>query len=508
MSFFEELKRRNVVRVAVAYGVAAWVLLQVADLVLENIAAPPWVIQALMLVVGLGFVAALVIAWAYELTPEGIKREADVDRTQSVTSETKLKLDRIIIAFLVVAVAVLLIDRSMSPDGAEMGSEPFSDSTVSQAVSKADQKRGPTPTEAPSDNSIAVLPFANRSLQEEDLFFTDGIHDDLLTQLAKIKDLKVISRTSMMKYRDTEKTIPEIAAELGVATILEGGIQRAGKRVRINAQLINVSNDQHLWAETFDREMTIENIFDIQSEITRHIVTAVRGELTEAETATLNQLPTDSLEAYEAYLQANSFINQPDYNQDNYIQAETWLNKALELDPEYAQAWALTVIVHGQAIWIGYDASPERFVAAKMAVDNAMKFAPGTSETLAAQGEYLYRVENQFAPSVEKFQLAHDLAPGDSETLERLAVAQRRAGLFDESIANFKKGMELDPENSRTATLLTDTLVSISRFEEASPQIDQWMKKFPDAYDLKGQKIRVYMFGYGDLRSARALFNS
>ena len=193
-------------------------------------------------------------------------------------------------------------------------------------------------SDEPAENSIAVLPFANRSMQQEDRFFTDGIHDDILTQLARIGDLKVISRTSMMKYRDTEKSIPEIGAELGVSVILEGGIQRAGKRIRINAQLIDVENDQHIWAETFDREMTIENIFDIQSEITRKIVNAVRGELTDAETATLAQMPTGNLEAYEAYLQARALISRPDYVQDNYIEAEVWLQKALELDPEYAHA--------------------------------------------------------------------------------------------------------------------------------------------------------------------------
>ena len=363
-------------------------------------------------------------------------------------------------------------------------------------------------SDEPAENSIAVLPFANRSMQQEDRFFTDGIHDDILTQLARIGDLKVISRTSMMKYRDTEKSIPEIGAELGVSVILEGGIQRAGKRIRINAQLIDVENDQHIWAETFDREMTIENIFDIQSEITRKIVNAVRGELTDAETATLAQMPTGNLEAYEAYLQARALISRPDYVQDNYIEAEVWLQKALELDPEYAHAWAKLVEVHGQAIWMGYDSSPERSAAAKEAMENASVFGPGLSETLAAEGEYLYRIENNYAAAVDKFQAAHELAPGNADILERLAVAQRRAGLFDDAIASFKKVMATDPENSSTATLLTDTIIALGRFAEATPLVDQWMRKFPDARDLRFQRIRIYMYGDGDLISARALYDS
>jgi len=510
MSFFDELKRRNVVRVGLAYGIAGWVLLQVADLVLENIEAPPWVIQALMLFVLLGFIASLVIAWAYEITPEGIKKESEVDRSQSIAGHTGKKLDRIIIGFLALAVVVLLIERSMSPEMIPV--PPATAQNVSADISPiaTEEASGTQSSDqvASNTNSIAVLPFANRSMQQEDLFFTDGIHDDLLTQLAKVNDLKVISRTSVMKYRDTEKSIPEIAAELGVSQILEGGIQRAGKRIRINAQLIDVSNDQHLWAETFDREMTMENIFDIQTEITRQIVTAVRGELTEEETASISQLPTHNLPAYEAYLQAQALINRADYDQANYIEAEFWLNKALKLDPEYAQAWAAIVEVHGQAIWIGYDSNPERFEAAKVSVENAIRYGPGLSETLAAEGEYLYRIKNEYASSVVKFQQASQLAPGDADILERLAVAQRRAGLFDESIANFKKAVEIDPGNSRSATLLTDTLLNINRFEDASPLIDRWMREFPEARDLRGQKARVFMFGRGDLQSARVFVNS
>jgi TolB-like protein len=509
MSFVDELKRRNVVRVGVAYGIAAWVLLQVADLVLEAIEAPSWVLLALMLMVGLGFVAALVIAWAYEMTPEGIKKEADVDRSQSIVGHTGKKLDRIIIGFLIVAVAVLLVDRSILTG--KVGSEPVAGPMNSSAdASRTEPAARATEQglKVADDNSIAVLPFANRSLQQEDEFFTDGIHDDLLTQLAKVKDLKVISRTSMMKYKDTQLSIPEIASELGVSTILEGGIQRAGQRIRINAQLIDVSNDQHLWAETFDREMTIENIFEIQSEITRQIVTAVRGELSEEESAVLSQMPTDSLEAYEAYLQAQALTNRADYLQESYIQAETWLRKAVELDPSYAQAWASLVEVHGQAVWIGYDSSPQRKQAALDAVQNAVKFGADQAQTLAAEGEYLYRIRNDYPASVEKYRAATHKAPGDSDILERLAVAQRRAGLFDGAIASFEKSIGMDPANIRSATLLADTLLEVNRFDQAVPFIERWMEKYPDARDLRAYRIRAYYDSSGDLTSARSLLDT
>ena len=256
MSFFEELKRRNVIRVGIAYVVVAWLVAQVAEFAIETFGAPDWVLKIFVVFLMLGFPIVALFAWAFEMTPEGIKLEKNVDRSQSIVRQTGRKLDYTIIAVLAIALAYFVWESRF-----EKGAEPLAQQSQMQVGQTGDQKRDTAPgvdkpTLASSNNSIAVLPFANRSNVQEDLFFTDGIHDDLLTQLANIKGLKVISRTSVMSYRDTTKRIPEIAAELGVAKILEGGIQRAGNRIRINAQLIDVATDEHLWAETFDREMT------------------------------------------------------------------------------------------------------------------------------------------------------------------------------------------------------------------------------------------------------------
>jgi TolB-like protein len=228
LNFFEELKRRNVFRVGVAYGVAGWVILQVADLVLEAIEAPAWVLKALLLVIAIGFVAALIIAWAYEMTPEGIRKETDVDRTQSIVADTGRKMDRIIIAFLVLAVGVLLYRQvGLAPEEAP---ESLAQATSEQTASDAGELTEPPSAKETSDKSIAVLPFTTRSTSEDDKFFSDGMHDDLLTQLAKIGSLKVISRTSMMEYRDTTKNLRQIGEELGVANILEGSVDRHRNR--------------------------------------------------------------------------------------------------------------------------------------------------------------------------------------------------------------------------------------------------------------------------------------
>lgn len=502
MSFFAELKRRNVFRVGIAYGITAWLLMQVADILFEAIGTPPWAMQTLLVFLGLGFFVALFFAWAFELTPEGVKREKEVDRTQSITPQTGKKLNNTILVLMALAIAYLLFDKFSAP--VQPGSDPFT-----QALDQTDgiqEKRALTPAEAKpavSRQSIAVLPFANRSNKEDDLFFTDGIHDDLLTQLAKITDLKVISRTSVMKYKDTQKTIPEIAIELGVATILEGGIQRAGDRIRINAQLIDVDTDEHLWAETFDREMTIENIFDIQSEITRQIVTAVRGELSDEESEALANMPTDSLAAYEAYLHAKTVLNSPDYNEEKYQQAGIWAGKAVENDPEFAQAWAMLVGIHGQAIWLGFDRSPERHQRVQDALNNASRYGPFLPETLAARGEYLYRVESNFHEAEVALRAASKAKPGDADLMLKLAFTLRRTAQWEQAVNSFQLAIELDPDNIHARSALAETLILMQEYDRAEPLVNAWIEKYPQAMDIKSYKTQILMLGKGDLEAAR-----
>jgi len=500
MSLFAELKRRNVIKVAIAYVVLGWLAAQVAEFATENFGAPEWALKTFVVFLILGLPFVLIFAWAFEMTPEGIKREKDVDRSQSITTHTGRKLDFTIIAVLVLVAGYFVWESRFQTE------ETTSPTTVIPAQAGIHL---PSTTEAAEtqQNSIAVLPFANRSRSEDDEFFSDGIHDDLLTQLAKIRDLRVISRTSVMKYKGTEKTIPEIADELGVSTILEGGIQRAGKRIRINAQLIDVATDQHMWAETFDREMTVENIFDIQSEITRHIVQAVRGEMTAEEELKLTRVPTNNLQAYEAYLQALSLMNRADYSQENYIGAEFWANKAIELDPKFAQAWAMLVEIHAQATWIGYDSSPERFAKAKTALDNSILYGPDLPETIAAQAEYQYRIENDYKESVVIFKKALLALPGDVGIMHSLAVAQRRAGFLEDAVANFEKTLEIDSGFSRSTSTLIETLIYMNDFERATSLIDKFILKYPDARDLRAYKAQIYMY-QGDLESARILLDS
>ena len=296
MSFFAELRRRNVFRVAIAYAVTAWLLAQIADVAFDTFGTPEWVGKTVLFLLLLGFPIAVFFAWAFELTPEGIKKEKDVDRSQSITHQTGRKMNFLITTVLAAAVAFLLFDKFLLRDGATPVNAP---AELTTAVSDDD----PTPPPVASNKAtIAVLPFESRSSQESDVHFVDGMHDDLLTQLARVGAWKVISRTSVERFRDTTESIQAIGEQLGATSIIEGGVQRAGDRVRINVQLIDAATDEHLWAETYDRALTTSNIFAIQSEIASAIAEALQATLSPGDVARIGKANTQNLEAYEAYL--------------------------------------------------------------------------------------------------------------------------------------------------------------------------------------------------------------
>jgi len=316
--FFNELRRRNVFRVAIAFLIVAWLLLQVVDILMPILALPDWVGRFVFLLLVIGFPISLLFAWAFELTPEGVKLEKNVDRSESITPSTGRKLDFTIIGVLVVALGVSMyanFDEEVEPD-----------SKSAEALVTAGKA------------SIAVLPFANRSADESDAYFVDGMHDDLLTQLAKISALKVISRTSVLQYRNTEKSMKVIGDELGVSTLLEGGVQRAGDRIRINVQLIDAYTDEHLWAETYNRELTADNIFEIQEEISKEIAGALHAALSPDEEKRIAARPTQNLMAYEAYLVGRQRLATR--NLDDVAESVEYFEAAITEDENFAEAYA------------------------------------------------------------------------------------------------------------------------------------------------------------------------
>jgi TolB-like protein len=471
MSFFEELKRRNVFRVAIGYVITAWLLLQVVDLVLENINAPDWVMQVFMLALAIGFPLAVFFAWAFEMTPEGVKREADVDRSQSIAKTTGRKMDRNIIIAMALALAYFAYDKFSGPElDIQIQATPAGSEAVVETVT-------PAASEAPKtdEKSIAVLPLVNRSVQAEDAFFAEGLHDELLTQLSRISALRVISRTSVMGYAGTTKRIPEIAAELGVKTLLEGGVQRSGNRVRINVQLIDASSDEHLWAEVYDRELTADNLFDIQSDITQAIANALQAVLTGEEQQSLGQKPTENFEAYSYYLRGKAEAKGYGRQIHDIDRTIASFQAAIDLDPQFAAAYAALAIEWTERFWSTNKLGDELQHALK-ALQQAQALAPETPETLTAEGYYHYWGHLDYAPAIAAFDRALQHEPGNYQALRGKAYALRRLGKFNESIAALEKVVLMDPLDPQIPADLGYTLMRAGQIERAAVMLNRSVK--------------------------------
>jgi TolB-like protein/Flp pilus assembly protein TadD len=452
-SFFEELKRRNVFRVGVAYLVASWVLAQVADLVLDNVDSPDWLMRSVLVVLALGFFLALIFAWAYELTSEGLKREYEVDRSQSITQQTGRKLNLVIIGILILAIVLLISERVGLFGGA-----------TKVASAPVDVQK-----------SVAVLPFANRSPDASDAYFVDGIHDDVLTQLSKIHDLKVVSRTSVERYRGTTQSIPEIGATLGADAIIEGAVQRSGDRVRITVQLIQSQTDDHIWAETYDREISAANIFAIQSEIAVAIAKQLKARLTDAEQAELSTLPTESFAAYDLYLQGVEQARK--WDPDAFNRAADLFRSALDIDPDYARAYAglcdvflnnyrytsnTSMVPRAQSYCERALQIDDSLFEVRMSLGN-LHMATGKYDLAEAQflraiesepeSDSAYRrlgrsyTERELERQAEEALLhAIQIAPGEAENHDSLAHFHYVFGRFPQAIAAYEEAIRLNPE--------------------------------------------------------------
>src|SRR6266566_4746194 len=317
-SFFRELKRRRVYSVAVAYVVVAWLFIQVATQVFPFFNIPSWVVRLVVVLAIIGFPIAVVCAWAFEMTPDGIKLEGDIDRR--ITRKTGRKLTALIVIVAAVAAGVTVFRFLHSHQGIEAAKQPPLAVTI-------------------ESKSIAVLPFENRSEDKANAYFAEGIQNEILTRLSKIADLKVISHTSTQHYKSAPENLPEIARQLGVAHILEGSVQKQGDRVRVNVQLIKAANDSHLWADSFDRNLI--DIFSVESEVAKTIADQLRAKLTGGEEQVIAAKPTDKPDAYDAYLRGLAYTLRTQNTPANYLGAQKYFREAVRLDPKFALAWAL-----------------------------------------------------------------------------------------------------------------------------------------------------------------------
>ncbi len=468
--FFEEVKRRKVYRVAAAYIIAAGGIIQLASAAFPAWELPNWALRLVIVLLLIGFPIALILAWAFDVTPQGIKT--------TPASAPKAKLRRNLLVLVAAGVLVsaiagffLLLPRASAHK---------------------------------IDKSIAVLPFENLSDEKENAYFADGIQDDVLTNLSKIGDLKVISRTSVMPYRGKASNVREIGKALGVATILEGSVRRIGNRVRVNVQLINAENDQHIWAEDYDRDLT--DVFAIQTDLAKKIVGELQAKLSPAEQARIERKPTENGEAYLAFVQAHN-LSCAFEDFDKLKQGEQLYARAIELDPKFALALAWYSQLES---WIlhTFERTPQRREKARALADQALELQPDLPEAHLALGFSYYYGDNNYEAALKQFEIAQRGLPNDADGYLALGAIQRRQGKWAESTANLEKAVSLNPKDSWPLQNLAFNYQMLRNFDAANKTIDRGLQINPTGVGLWEIKSKLAIAEKGDLSVSEKAFQT
>jgi len=478
--FFSELKRRNVYKVAIAYAVVAWLLIQVATQVFPFFEIPNWGVRLIVLFIVIGFPIALVLAWAFELTPEGIKRAEDVDVSKSLTRKTGRKLDFFIIAVLLLVIGFLLFQR-LHPN-------------VSPAVSSALEK------------SIAVLPFDNLSRDPDNAYFSDGIQDEILTKLAGIGDLKVISRKSTAKYKSTPEDLKTVARELGVATVLEGSVQRAGDKVRVNVQLLDARVDTHLWAKSYDREL--KDVFTVESEVAQEIADTLRAKLSPSQSDTLATAPTRDTEAYDLFLKGEYEEHQAEsvFNAELFDRAQTFYRQALARDPNFALAYARLAYSELYRHWLISNLTSAELAEVKSNIDRALAIAPALPDAHLALALFYYSGYRDYDAALRELDRALELQPSSSNGRQYRAAIYRRRGEWQRALAEFHRAAELNPRDSGIPAEIGVTYLTLRRWSDAEHELTRALALDPHNALAARFLARTYISSTGDIRRARGVF--
>lgn len=468
-----ELRRRRVFRTAALYVVGAWLVLQVADVVFPALDIPEQSIRYLLYAAVLGFPVALVFGWVFDISAEGIHRTGPASENELRTREPLGRRDYLLLGALAVVLGAIfygtLGNVTIEPE---------------QVVSQPQQRRDGPPM-------VAVLPFAQTGMTEGSNFFAVGVHDDLLTQLAQIASIRVISRTSVLDYAGTTKTIPEIGQELGADVVLEGGVQVAGEQIRINAQLINARTDEHLWAQTFDRELSTSNIFKVQSDIARAIAIALEATLSVAEAADLEVIPTENMAAYRAYHEAMRFKD------NNHLDAKTnapifraGLQKAIDLDPTFT--WPMVELAGNIALgnFRERDRNPEEIAQVEQIIESIQQIKPGSVELLTAQAYYAYYILNDYDIALRLIGQARARSPSNARLLDIQGWIQRRNNDFEGLLESSRLALELQPGDETRVQIYLMRLMSMHRYDEAL-EFAESQTRLSDLANLFRSKLRV-----------------
>ncbi len=474
-NFFSELKRRNVYKVAVAYAVVSWLLIQVATQVFPFFDIPNWAVRLVVLVLVIGFPIALILSWAFEITPEGIKRESEIDPNKSITAYTGRKIVGLTIVLAVIAAGLLVFQLLRSKSASkEVASPP---TVVSTAA--------PVP-----EKSIAVLPFDNLSDEKANAYFAEGIQDEILTRLSKIAALKVISRSSTQKYKSAPDNLREVGKQLGVANLLEGSVQKIANAVHVNVQLIRAATDEHLWAESYNRKL--DDVFGVEGEVASAIADQLNAKLSGTEKKAVSDKPTQNTAAYDAYLRGLA-IEHTQYSIGAYQQAARDYAEAVQLDPNFAFAWARLAVLRSFLNFNAVDTNTNSAAAVKEATDRAMALAPEAGESWIAQGAYRYRILRDFAGAITAYKQAQTRLPNNSYLLQNLAFVQRRIGLWQEAETSFKKALDLDPRDFQLlGSIGGEFYAYLRRFDDARAALDRALEISPDSSSARASKAGVF----------------
>src|SRR5205809_1930139 len=491
-TLFAELKRRNVIRMAGLYLVGAWLLTQVASTLLPAFDAPSWALRGLIITLSLGFIPAVIFSWVFELTPQGLRREEDVAPERSITPQTGRRMDRTIIVALVLALGYFAFDKFVLTPRREAAL--VASALPNESKSVIDAK------------SIAVLPFENLSRDPDNAFFTDGVQDEILTDLAKIADLKVISRTSVMQYKSgVMRNLRKIGEELGVAHVVEGSVQRAANKVRVNAQLIDARTDAHLWAQTYDRDLA--DVFAIQSEIAKAIADQLQAKLSPNEKKAIEQPPTTDLAAFDLYSRAKSLLLTTSFSatrDPDLRKAIELLDEAVKRDPSFFDAYCQLAYAHETIYAItGSGHTPARLALAEAAVQAATRLRPDAAETHLARAQYLYQGLRDYAGALAELEIARRALPNDPRLFELTGYILRRRGQQEEGLQNLQRAVELDPRNFDILQQIALSYQYLGRYAEAIAALDRALAIVPDNVETRANRGLFYLCWKGDTRPLR-----
>src|ERR1700730_13977481 len=453
-NFFAELKRRNVYKVAAAYAVVAWLLLQAASIFFPAFDAPPWVMKIFIIVIIFGFPVALIFSWAFEITPEGIKLESEIEPNKSIARRTGRKIVVVTIALAVIAIGLFVYQLVRSKN------------TVTPRPASAELRRGEQSEAATvSNKSIAVLPFDNLSRDPDNAYFCEGVQDEILTRLAKVADLKVISRTSTQHFKSSPDNLPQIAKQLGVAHILEGSVQKSGDAVRVNVQLINALTDAHLWADTFDRKLT--DIFGVESEIAKTIAETLQARLTGSEKTSIAKTPTVNPEAYELYLRGKFFAEKR--TDADLRKSIEYYDQAIAKDPGYPLAYVGLADSHLLLSVYGALSPKEAARPAKVALKKALELDDSLAQAHASSG-LLATLELDLHHAITELKRAIQLNPNYATAHHWIALPLMAIGQSDRAIVEGKRAIELDPLSLICNADLAWVYFNARRYDETEAQ--------------------------------------